>query len=74
MNGTARVSWAGHTAFQWNGQTHVLSVMNAKVCVAQRRHARFRPLAYAARSGPRGGIGSLLERGAGMYVDRSGSH
>jgi hypothetical protein len=44
------------------------------VRVAQRRHARFRPLAYAARSGPRGGIGSLLERGAGMYVDRSGSH
>ena len=46
--------------------------MNAKARVAQRRHARFRPLAYAARSMPRGSIGSLPERGAGVYADRSG--
>jgi hypothetical protein len=32
--------------------------MNAKARVAQRHHARFRPLAYAARSMPRGSIGS----------------
>jgi hypothetical protein len=48
--------------------------MNAKARVVQRRHARFRPLAYAARSMPRGSIGSPPERGAGVYVDRSGSH
>jgi hypothetical protein len=51
---------------------HALSVMNAKVRVAQRRHARFRSLAYAARSMPRGSIGSPPERGAGVYEDRSG--
>jgi hypothetical protein len=73
-NGTAHVSWTGHAACQWNGQAHVLSVMNAKARVAQRRHARFRPLAYAARSRPRGSIGSPPERGAGVYADRSGSY
>jgi hypothetical protein len=45
--------------------------MNAKARVAQRRHARFRPLAYAASSMPRGSIGSPPERGAGLYADRS---
>jgi hypothetical protein len=48
--------------------------MNVKARVAQRRHARFRPLAYAACNMPRGSIGSLPERGAGVYVDRSESH
>jgi hypothetical protein len=48
--------------------------MNAEARVAQRRHARFRPLAYAARSMPRGSIGSPPERGAGVYADRSGTH
>jgi hypothetical protein len=46
--------------------------MNAKARVAQRRHVRFRPLAYAARSMPRDSIGSPPERGAGVYADRSG--
>jgi hypothetical protein len=47
--------------------------MNAKAHVAQRRHARFRPLAYAACSTPRGSIGSPPERGGGAYViTRSG--
>ena len=73
-NCAAHVSWTEHAACQWNGQAHVLSVMNAKARVAQRRHARFRPLAYAARSMPRGSIGSPPERGAGVYADRSGSH
>jgi hypothetical protein len=71
---TAHVSWTEHAACQWNGQAHVLSVMNAKARVAQRRHARFRPLAYATYSMPRGSIGSPPERGAGVYADRSGSH
>jgi hypothetical protein len=44
-NSTTRVSWTEHTTCQWNGQAHVLSVMNVKVRVAQRRHARFCPLA-----------------------------
>jgi hypothetical protein len=44
-NSTARVSWTVHATCQWNGQAHVLSVMNAEARVAQRRHARFRPLA-----------------------------
>jgi hypothetical protein len=70
----AHVLWTEHAAYQWNGQTHVLSVMNAKARIAQRHHARFRPLAYATRSMPRGSIGSPPERGAGVYADRSGSH
>jgi hypothetical protein len=64
----------GHAAYHWNGQAHVLSVMNANTRVAQRLHARFHPLAYTARSRPRGSIGSLPGRGAGVYVIRSGSH
>jgi hypothetical protein len=73
-NSTTHVSWTIHATCQWNGQAHVLSIMNAKAHVDQRRHARFRPLAYAARSMPRDSIGSLLERGAGVYADKSGSH
>jgi hypothetical protein len=46
--------------------------MNAKARVAQRLHARFRPLAYAARSMPRGSIGSPPKRGVGVYADGSG--
>jgi hypothetical protein len=73
-NCTTHVSWTKHTACQWNGQAHVLSIMNTRVRVAQRRHVRFCPLAYAARSMPRGSIGSPPERGAGVYADRSGSY
>ena len=73
-NCAAHVSWTEHTACRWNGQVHVLSVMNAKARVVQRRHARFCPLAYAAHSMPRGSIGSPPERGAGVYADRSGAH
>jgi hypothetical protein len=73
-NCTTHVSWTEHAACQWNGQAHVLSVMNAKARVAQRRHARFRPLAYDARSMPHGSVGSPPERGAGVYADRYGSH
>jgi hypothetical protein len=46
-NCAAHISWTECVACQWNGQTHVLSVM--KACVAQRRHTGFRPLAYAAQ-------------------------
>jgi hypothetical protein len=73
-NCTAHVSWTEHVASQRNGQAHMLSIMNAVARVAQRHHARFRPLAYAARSMPRGSIGIPPERGAGVYVDRSGAH
>jgi hypothetical protein len=44
-NCMARVSWTAHANCQWNGQTHVLSVMNAVAREAQWRHARFHPLA-----------------------------
>jgi hypothetical protein len=71
-NCAAHVSWDEHAACQWNGQTHVLSVMKARV--AQRRHVGFRPLAYAACSMPRGSIGAPLERGAGVYADKSAVH
>jgi hypothetical protein len=71
-NCATHVSWTEHVACQWNGQAHVLSVMKARV--AQRRHAGFRPLASAARSMPRGSIRAPPERGAGVYVDRSGAH
>jgi hypothetical protein len=58
-NCTAHVSWTEHAACKWNGQVHVLSVMNVKARVAQRHHARFRPLAYVAHSMPRvGGLRS----------------
>ena len=73
-NCAAHVSWTEHVVCQWNGQAHVLSVMNAKARVAQRRHVRFRPLAYAMRSMPRGSVGAPPERGAGVYADRSGAH
>jgi hypothetical protein len=42
--------------------------MNAKARAAQGRHARFRPLAYVARSTPCGSIGSLPEQEGGVYV------
>ena len=71
-NSTAHAMWTGCAACHWNGQAHVLSVMNAKTCVSQRLHARFRPLAYAARSRPRGSIGSPPGRGAEAYTIRSG--
>jgi hypothetical protein len=73
-NCVAHVSWTEHAACQQNGQAHVLSVMNVVARVAQRRHAGFHPLAYAARSMPRGSIGVLPERGAGVYANRSGAH
>jgi hypothetical protein len=71
---TTRISWTEHDAYQRNKQAHVLPAMNAEARVAKRCHARFRPLAYAARSMPRGSIGSPPERGAGVYADRSGTH
>jgi hypothetical protein len=42
--------------------------MNVKARVAQRRHARFHPLANTVRSMPHGSIGSPSERGGGVYV------
>ena len=73
-NCAAYVLWTEHAAYQWNGQAHMLSIMNAVARVAQRRHAGFRPLAYAARSMPRGSIEVSPERGAGVYADRSEAH
>jgi hypothetical protein len=73
-NYAARVLWTVHATCQWNGQAHMLSVMNAVARVAQRCHVGFRPLAYAARSMPRGSIGVPPERGVGVYADRSGAH
>jgi hypothetical protein len=72
-NCATHVSWTEHVSCQWNGQAHVLSVMNAEARVAQRRHAKFRPLAYTARSMPCGSIGCPSERGAGVHADRFGS-
>jgi hypothetical protein len=71
-NCAAHVSWIEHTTCQLNGQAHILSVMKARV--AQRRHAGFRPLAYATRSMPRDSIGASPERGAEVYADRSRAH
>jgi hypothetical protein len=66
--------WTGHAVYHWNGQTHVLSVMNAKMHVVQRIYARLDPLAYVVCSRPRGSIGSPPGQGAGVYVIRCGSH
>jgi hypothetical protein len=71
-NCAAHISWTEYAACQWNEQAYVLSVMKAHI--AQRRHAGFHPLAYAAHSMPRGSIGALPERGAGVYANRSGAH
>jgi hypothetical protein len=55
----ARVSWIEHAACQWNGQVHVLSVMNAKARVARdimSSSARWlmpRPVCHVAASGLR---------------------
>jgi hypothetical protein len=73
-NSTTHAMWTRRAACHWNGQAHVLSVINAKTRVAQRLYGRFRPLAYATRSKPRGSIGPPPRRGAGVYADRSGSH
>jgi hypothetical protein len=73
-NCTTHATWTGRAACHWNGQTHVLSVINAKTRVAQGLCVRLRPLAYAARSRPRGSIGSPPGRGEGVYVIRSGFH
>jgi hypothetical protein len=73
-NNTTHTMRTGRAACHWNGHTHVLSVINAKTRVAQRLYARFRPLAYTARSKPRGSIGPPPGRGAGVYAIRSGSH
>jgi hypothetical protein len=70
----AQATWTGRAASHWNGQTHVLSIMNVKTRVAQRLYARLRPLAYAAHSRPRGTIGSPPGWGAGVYVIKCGSH
>jgi hypothetical protein len=43
-------------------------------CAAHVSWTEFRPLAYAARSMPHGSIGSPPERGAGVYVDRTGAY
>jgi hypothetical protein len=65
------MDWACCLSVEWTA--HALSVMNAKARVAQRRHARFHPLANTVRSMPRGSIGSPSERGGGVYViTRSG--
>jgi hypothetical protein len=71
-NCAAHVSWTKYAACQWNEQAYVLSIMKARV--ARRRHAVFRPLAYAAHSMPRGSIGAPPQWGAGVYADRSGAH
>jgi hypothetical protein len=71
-NYVAHVSWTEHAACQCNGQTHVLSVMKTRV--AQRCHAGFRPLAYAARSMPHGSIEAPPKRGAGVCADKSRSY
>jgi hypothetical protein len=63
-NCATHVSWTKHAACQRNGQAHMLFVMNVVAHVAQRHHAGFRPLAYAARSMPHGSIGVPPERGA----------
>jgi hypothetical protein len=70
----AHAAWTGRAACYWNGQAHVLSVINAKTRVAQRLYARLRPLAYVVRSRPRGSIGSPPGLGAEVYVIRSRSH
>jgi hypothetical protein len=67
-NSTTHATWTGRAACHWNGQTHVLSIINAKKHVAQRLYVTLRLLAYAARSRPRGSIRSPPGRGAGVYV------
>jgi hypothetical protein len=69
----AHATWTGRTSCHWNGQTHVLSIINAKMRVAQRLYVRLRLLAYVAHSRPRDSVGSPPGREAGVYVIRSES-
>jgi hypothetical protein len=64
------VDWARRLSVEGTGARLIRN--ECEGFVSQRRHARFRPLAYAARSMPRGSIGSPPERGTGVYADRSG--
>jgi hypothetical protein len=62
-----------HTVCQWNGQATRLIHNKCRGRVAQRPYVRLHPLAYVTCSVPRGSIGALPGRGAGVYADRSGS-
>jgi hypothetical protein len=62
-----------HAALMGNYSTSNAGVMVSN-CATHVSWTEFRPLAYAVRSMPRGSIGSLPERGARVYADRSGAH
>jgi hypothetical protein len=57
-----------HITCQWNGQAARLIRNKCRGHAAQRPYVRLHPLAYVTGSGPRGSIGSPLERGAEAYM------
>jgi hypothetical protein len=61
-----------YIACQWNGQAARLIHIKCRGHVAERPYIRLRPLAYVTSSRPRGSIGSLPERGAGVHTAWSG--
>jgi hypothetical protein len=66
-NSSAHVLWTEHAACQWNGQAHVLSAMN-------RRHAWPRGIMLGSARWLKPHAVCHVERGAGVYADRSGTH
>jgi hypothetical protein len=62
-----------HAALMGSYRTSNAGVMVSN-CTAHVSWTEFRPFAYAARSMPRGSIGSPPERGARVYADRLGAH
>jgi hypothetical protein len=57
-----------HITCQWNRQATRLIRNKCRGHAAQRPYVRLRPMAYVMGSGPRGSIGSPLERGAEAYT------
>jgi hypothetical protein len=62
MRGPHIVDWARRQSVEWTGGRLIRN--ECEGARSPEASSRFRPLAYVARSMPRGSVGSLPERGA----------
>jgi hypothetical protein len=72
LHGLLIMDWACRLSLEWTDARLIRN--KCKDARSPEALCRLRPLAYAARSRPRGRIGSPPRRVAGVYVIRSGSH
>jgi hypothetical protein len=72
LHGPRIVDWARRLSLEWTDARLIRN--KCQDARSPEALCRIRPLAYAAHSRPRGSIGSLPRRGAGVYVIRRGSH